>query len=169
MKSRWPARLMALSIGAGALAGSASAEVKAIGRYNDWRVFTETVDRDLVCYAATEANDLAPKATRHGEVNFVVATWRSGSASDQPSLKVGYTLRPDLPPVATIGRERFQMFAVKNEAFVEDSSDKALVAALKKGSELRVEAAAPTERTAYSFSLKGSSDAIDKARALCRR
>jgi hypothetical protein len=40
---------------------------------------------------------------------------------------------------------------------------------LKKGQELRVEAASVKDaRTAYHFSLKGSRDAIDKARALCR-
>lgn len=160
--------LCAAIIVCAATAGPASAEVKAIGRYKDWRVYTEAVGRDLVCFAETPASDLAPKASSHGEVGFRVAFWRSGSASEQPSLKVGYLLRPDLPPVATIGRERFEMFAARDEAFTPDADDRRLVVAVKKGSELRVEAASSSERTAYHFSLKGSADAIEKARALCR-
>lgn len=147
---------------------AAEAEVQAIGRYKDWRVYTEKVGRDTICFAAVEADDRTPKNIQHGEVTFYVATWKSGAASSQPSLKVGYELRNDIAPVAVIGRERFRMYASGNEAFVTDSDEKGLLAALKKGTDLRIEAARKESRTAYAFSLKGSTDAIDKARALCR-
>ncbi len=148
---------------------TATAEVKAIGRYRDWRVFTENAGKDLICFAAVEANDKAPKAADHGDVNFYVATWKSGSAANQPSLRVGYQLRSDIAPEAIIGRERFKMYVAGTEAFVTDDKERALLAALKKGSELRIEAASVKDkRTAYHFSLKGSTDAIEKARALCR-
>jgi hypothetical protein len=152
-----------------AAAPSASGQAKAIGRYKDWRVFTENVGKDLVCFAAVEPSDKAPKNVDHGEVNFYVATWKSGSASNQPSLKVGYSLRKDLAPEAIIGRERFKMYVSGPEAFVTDDKERALIDALQKGSELRVEAASVKDkRTAYHFSLKGSREAIDKARSLCR-
>jgi hypothetical protein len=158
--------LVILAVGAAPQAG---AQAKAIGRYKDWRVFTENVGKDLVCFAAVEPSDKAPKNVDHGEVNFYVATWKSGSASNQPSLKVGYSLRKDVAPEAIIGRERFKMYASGPEAFVTDDKEKALIAALQKGSELRVEAASVKDkRTAYHFSLKGSREAIDKARSLCR-
>lgn len=148
---------------------SASAQAKAIGRYKDWRVFTENVGKDLVCFAAVEPSDKAPKSADHGEVNFYVATWKSGSASNQPSLKVGYSLRKDLAPEAIIGRERFKMYVSGPEAFVADDRERALIDALQKGQELRIEAASVKDkRTAYHFSLKGSREAIDKARSLCR-
>jgi hypothetical protein len=147
----------------------ASAQAKAIGRYKDWRVFTENVGKDLVCFAAVEPSDKAPKGVDHGEVNFYVATWKSGAGANQPSLKVGYTLRKDIVPEAIIGRDRFKMYASGPEAFFSDDKEKSLIAALKKGSELRIEAASVKDaRTAYHFSLKGSTEAIDKARALCR-
>jgi hypothetical protein len=148
---------------------TASAQSNAIGRYKDWRVFTEKVGNDLVCFAAVEPADKAPKDADHGEVNFYVATWKSGQAVNQPSLKVGYTLRTDLAPEAIIGRDRFPMYAAGPEAFLTDKEEKALIAALKKGSELRIEAASiKYKRTAYHFSLKGSTEAIDKARQLCK-
>jgi hypothetical protein len=147
----------------------AMAQSTAIGRYKDWRVFTETVGSDLVCFAAVEPLDMAPKNVDHGDVNFYVATWKSGKASAQPSLKVGYTMRTDLAPLATIGREKFPMYAAGPEAFFPDGEEKGLVAALQKGQELRIEAASVKDkRTAYHFSLKGSREAIEKAKALCK-
>jgi hypothetical protein len=147
----------------------ASSQAKAIGRYKDWRVFTENVGKELICFAAVEPTDKAPKGVDHGEVNFYVATWKSGQAVNQPSLKVGYTLRTDLAPQAIIGRDRFPMYAAGPEAFFADNRESGLIAALKKGSELRVEAASVKDaRTAYHFSLKGSTEAIEKARQLCR-
>jgi hypothetical protein len=164
------ARLGAIVIAlAAALAPAASADVKAIGRYKDWRVYTEGEGRDMICFAAVEPSDMAPKNAQHGEVTFYVASWKSGAGANQPSLKVGYPLRTDLAPEAIVGRERFRMYASGPEAFVTDDRENALIAALQKGSELRVEAASVKEaRTAYHFSLKGSREAIDKARALCR-
>lgn len=162
-----------LAILAGALAFSvalpATAQVKAIGRYKDWRVFTEKVGSDLVCFAAVEASDMAPKNVSHGEVNFIIATWKSGAARDQPSLQVGYNLRTEIPPEATVGRSRYRMYSAGKEAFFTDGDEKPFLAAVKKGTELRVEAASQADaRTAYHFSLKGSTDAVAKAKALCK-
>lgn len=163
------ARLIPLMAVMLAVAPVALAQSKAIGRYNDWRVFTEGEGRNMVCFAAVEPTDMAPKSATHGEVTFYVAAFKSGAATSQPSLRVGYTLRTDLAPQAVIGRDKFPMFASGQEAFFPDDREKPLVEALKKGQELRVEAASVKDaRTAYHFSLKGSRDAIDKARDLCR-
>ena len=152
-----------------ALAPASDGQSKAIGRYKDWRVYTEDVGKDMICFAAVDPVDMAPKNVDHGEVTFYVATWRSGQASNQPSLKVGYTLRTDIAPEAIIGRDHFQMVAAGPEAFFDDRTEKQLMAALQKGSELRIEAASiKNARTAYHFSLKGSREAIDKAKSLCR-
>lgn len=158
--------LVALSI---AMVPASSAQAKAIGRYKDWRVFTEGEGKGMICFAAVEPTDKAPKSVDHGDVNFYVATWKSGSASNQPSLKVGYKLRTDLAPEAIIGRDRFPMYVSGQEAFFTDDRERGLIAALQKGSELRIEAASVKDaRTAYHFSLKGSREAIDKAKSLCR-
>ena len=163
------ARLVPLMAVMLAAAPAAIAQSKAIGRYNDWRVYTEGEGRNMVCFAAVDASDKAPKAAEHGEVTFYVSAFTSGAATGQPSLRVGYTLRTDLAPAAIIGRERFPMYAAGQEAFVPDAREKPLIEAMKKGSELRIEAASVKDaRTAYHFSLKGSREAIDKARALCK-
>jgi invasion protein IalB len=156
--------LAALSLGPVALAAPS-----ALGKYTDWTVFTETVGGETLCYAATQATDKAPQAADHGEVWFYVSSWRTGRARNQPSLKVGYDLRADLPGKAQIGRESWTLYGVGAEAFAQDSDDARLVRALKRGRELRVEATSwRNTRVTYHFSLSGSSSAIDRAAAACR-
>ena len=161
--------LTCLFLLSGTVALTAAAAPTAIGRYDDWTVFTETVDGETLCYAATEATDKAPKAANHGDVWFFVSNWKSGKARSQPSLKVGYELRADLPARASIGRSGCTLYGVGQEAFAEDQDDSRIVSALRRGSELRVEAVSARDtKVSYHFSLSGSANAIDKASTICR-
>lgn len=147
----------------------ASAAPTAIGKYKNWTVFSETVGGESLCYAATQATDKAPKSADHGDVWFYVSSWKSGRARNQPSLKVGYELRGDLPGKARIGNRKWSLFGVGNEAFAQDRDDAKLVRELKRGRELRIEATSERNtRVTYHFSLSGSSAAIDRAASACR-
>lgn len=147
----------------------ASATPSVVRQYSDWIVFTEDVGGERLCYAATQATDKAPRSADHGDVWFYVSNWQSGKARNQPSLKVGYELRGDLPGKAKIGRYDWNLFGVGREAFAQDNEDAQLVRQLKRGSELRVEAkSARNTRVTYHFSLSGSSAAIDRAASTCR-
>ena len=151
----------------GSLAAAAAPNV--VRQYSDWVVFTEDVGGERLCYAATQATDKAPRSADHGDVWFYVSNWRSGKARNQPSLKVGYELRGDLPGKAKIGRSDWSLFGVGREAFAQDADDAALVRQLKRGNELRVEATSSRNtRVTYHFSLTGSSNAIDRANSICR-
>ncbi len=150
-------------------APTALAAPVAVGKYKNWTVFTDTVEGQAMCYAATQATDKAPKSADHGDVWFYVSSWRSGKARNQPSLKVGFELRSDLPGKARIGRANWTLFGVGREAFAQDNDDPKLVRQLKRGRELRVEATSERNtRVTYHFSLSGSSAAIDRASSACR-
>ena len=150
-------------------AWTASATPSVVRQYTDWVVFTEDIGGERLCYAATQATDKAPRTADHGDVWFYVSNWQSGKARNQPSLKVGYELRGDLPGKARIGRSDWTLFGVGREAFAQDSDDILLVRQLKRGNELRVEAtSARNTRVTYHFSLSGSSAAIDRAASACR-
>ncbi|MEQ3745540.1 MAG: invasion associated locus B family protein [Henriciella sp.] len=148
---------------------TAQASPSVVNQYKDWVVFTEDSGREKLCYAATKATDMAPKSADHGDVWFYVSNWQSGKARNQPSLKVGYDLRGDLPGKAKIGRSDWSLFGVGREAFAQDGDDTALVRQLKRGRELRVEATSNRNtRVTYHFSLSGSSSAIERAASVCR-
>ncbi|MEO1642694.1 MAG: invasion associated locus B family protein [Pseudomonadota bacterium] len=150
-------------------AAVAHATPSAVGQYKDWKVFTDQIDGETLCYAATQATDKAPRSAEHGDVWFYVSNSRSGKARSQPSLKVGYQLRRDLPGRAQIGRSSYTLYGVGDEAFADDSDDAKIVSALRRGSELRVQATSERNtRVSYHFSLAGSAAAIDRAAAACR-
>lgn len=155
-----------LAIGGFALPAVAAPEL--IYTRKDWSVWQENVGGETICYAATEATDKAPKSADHGDVWFYVTNWESGAARAQPSLKVGYNLREDLPSKARIGRSSWTMFGIEREAFAHDEDDPKLVRALRRGRELRVEAVSSRNtQVTYHFSLSGSADAIDRAARQC--
>ncbi|MEO9969385.1 MAG: invasion associated locus B family protein [Hyphomonadaceae bacterium] len=162
-------RIGLMVLAAMALAGEALADPTAIARFKDWAVFSSDEGGDKVCFAATQATDKAPSSATHGDVWFYVTSWSSGRARSQPSIKVGFDMRSDSPPSARIGRSTWTLFASGNEAFATDEDDARIVRALKRGSELRVEAVSEREtQVAYHFSLAGSAAAIDRAASSCR-
>ena len=158
-----------VSLGFMSEAWTAMAAPSVVRQYSDWVVFTEDIGGEQLSYAAPQATDKAPMSADHGDVWFYVTSWRSGKARNQPSLKVGYELRSDLPGKAQIGRADWSLFGIGREAYAEDADDAPLVRQLKRGNELRVEAtSARNTRVTYHFSLAGSSSAIDRAAAICR-
>lgn len=162
-------RALSLLIAVAAVAGTAAAEPKAVGKFRDWSVFTEERGGDLVCYAVTEASSKAPTSVRHGDIWYYVTSWKSGQAKNQPSFKAGFDLSARTAPKTTVGRSSWQMFSSGNEGFADDADDPRIVDALRKGSSLTVTAQSSRgTNVTYRFSLSGSADAIARAEEACR-
>ncbi|MEM6538664.1 MAG: invasion associated locus B family protein [Pseudomonadota bacterium] len=144
-------------------------EPKAVATFRDWSVFVRDVDGDKICFAATEAKDKSPKSVNHGNIFFLVATWKSGAATNQPSLMTGYNLKTSPTPSVRIGSEKWTMFSSENEAFIEAASDeKSLISAMKRGADMRISAVSSRgTATNYSFSLRGVTKAVERAKSAC--
>lgn len=150
---------------------AATAQPKLVVKEGAWSVYSREVDGDRVCYALAEPQDSAPRNVDHGKVAFMIATWRSGAAADQPSFHAGYELRASAQTLARVGSDRFPMYAVDNEAFIEETSqERRLVNAMKRGSTMRVETVSSRgTATAYEFSLSGATAAMQAAAKACGR
>jgi hypothetical protein len=151
--------------------GAAFAEPEQVATYSDWMVFTfDTGGGDRICYAVTEPEDVSPASANHGDVFFSVATWKSGSASNQPSFMAGYQLQDGSEPTVRIGSDRWEMFADAREAFVESPrQEERLIDAMRRGREMRVSAtSARSTATNYTFSLIGISKALERVEESCR-
>ncbi|MEL7488703.1 MAG: invasion associated locus B family protein, partial [Pseudomonadota bacterium] len=125
---------------------------------------------DTICFAATEAKDKSPKSVNHGDIFFLIATWKSGAASEQPSLMAGYNFKDASEPTLRIGSDRWKMFVSDNEAFIEESTDESrLIRAMRRGADMRVSAYSTRDTaTNYVISLRGVSAALDRAKEICR-
>ena len=119
-----PPLLAALALALACASGAASAQQpQAVAAFRDWSVFVREVDGDRICFAATEAKEKTPSSVNHGDIFFLVATWKSGAASNQPSLRTGYNLREAPPPALRIDNEKWDMYVSDNEAFIESARD----------------------------------------------
>lgn len=139
------------------------------GEHNDWRVFTRGEGEARICYATSRPTDERPASVDHGDVYFLVSSWASGAAEEQPSFLAGYPLQPDHAPVARVGSSRYQMYVSEQEGFVEELRDEArLVDAMRRGYTMRVEAMSTRgTATAYEFSLSGVTAALEQVEELC--
>lgn len=150
-------------------APAAAQEVEFRGEYRDWRVYTRVENGERICFAFTDPQDAAPRSVDHGAVFFMVSSWASGIVSNQPSLMVGYEMRPENPPQISVGSSRYDFFVDGREGFMDDLDDEpALIRSMRRGSALRVTATSTRGTpTSYEFSLLGVSAALDRVNALC--
>jgi len=160
------ALILIFGLGAPALAQS---EPEFRGEYSDWRVFTRSTDDGLVCYTLSRPRDSTPLAHAHGNVYFLVSSWQSGAVEEQPSLLVGYDLRPNSPPQIRVGSSRFDMFSDGQEAFLDNLRDEpSLIRDMRRGSTMRVTGTTlDGVATAYEFSLSGITAALQRVSSLC--
>lgn len=171
MKTAAVVSLPLLAAIAAIAAGPALAQApQAVGTFRDWSVFVREVEGDTVCFAATAAKEKSPKSVNHGDIFFLVATWKSGQAANQPSVMLGYNLKDASAPTVKVGGQSFSMYASENEAFIESAStEKALIEAMKKGADMKVSATSSRgTTTGYTFSLTGISAALDRVAQSCR-
>lgn len=154
-------------LGVTALGAPASADGR-VARHTDWDVFVRSVDGDRVCYASSPAQDASPRSVEHGQVVAVVSSWESGAGLERPQISFGYAPREKGPTRARVGRKSWSLYTVGGDAFADDYDEPDMVAAMRKGSVLRVETTTETgELTAYEFSLKGITAALRDVKNQC--
>ncbi len=153
-----------------AVAPASAADPQSVAVFKDWTVMVQDTGDDRVCFAVAEAKDKAPKSVNHGEIFFMVATWKSGAAANQPSFRAGYNLKDAPAPAIRVGSQKWDMYVSDNEAFIESASaEQSLFVAMRSGADMRVSATSGRgTATNYIFSLNGVSAALDRAKEACK-
>lgn len=146
-----------------------AAEPKLEGKYGDWATYSRVDGGDKICYVLAEPTRKIPSTVNHGDIFFMVSNWKSGQATEQPSLMAGYSLKVSSPPTASVGSSKTRMYVSQNEAFVKDNSDeRSLVKRMRAGANMRVSAVSSRgTAVSYDFSLKGVTAALQQAKSRC--
>ncbi len=149
---------------------AAAAEPVPVATFKDWSVFVREVEGDRICFAATAAKDKSPKSVNHGDVFFIVASWKSGAATNQPSLMTGYNLKDAPAPTLRVGADKWDMYVSENEAFIESAkAESTLVSAMRRGADMRISAMSSRgTATSYMMSLQGITAALDRVASSCK-
>ena len=167
-------KLISLPILAMAFSGLAAIPAQAAeptleGTFGDWAAYSRSEGGDKICYVISEPKKKVPASVRHGDIFFMVSNWKSGQATEQPSLMAGYPLKVSSPPTTIVGSARTRMYVSQNEAFIkENSAERQLVKKMRAGANMRVSAmSARGTAVSYDFSLKGVTAALSKAKSSC--
>lgn len=136
-----------------------------IGVYRGWGAFRDATPPR--CYAI--AQPIAAGGRVGGFAS--VASWPRRGLVASVNIRLSQPRDRSAGVTVTIGERRFDLVANSRDAFAADrESDRALVAAMRSGRSMSVEAVAEGGRPfADTYSLDGAATAIDAATLACKR
>jgi hypothetical protein len=153
-----------------ALTGAASAQaVDLVEKQGVWSLYADTATPKAVCFIAAQPQAVEPLGANRGPIFFYISAWPKEGVKAEPSVKVGFPVKPDAEMSVTVGTETFKLFIKGERGFVQDPNEELkLVEALKKGSNAFVKAtSARGTATTDTYSLSGLSAALDKLASTC--
>ena len=133
-----------------------------MSQHDAWATYSYHATNGKVCYVLTVPTTKQPQTLDHGDMFFFVSQRPGQSVSYEPQFIAGYTMQENSKVSVTIGDKSFSMFTRGKSAWVENAAEEpALIAAMKGGSEMKVQAKSGRGNgTSYTFSLKGISAAL---------
>jgi hypothetical protein len=152
------------------LAVAAAAQTVAqVEKQGAWTLYADTATPKAVCFLAAQPQAVEPLGANRGPIFFYITAWPKDGVKTEPSIKVGFPVKPDAEMSVTVGTDAFKLFIKGERGFVSDPTEELkLVEALKKGSNAFVKAtSARGTATTDTYSLSGLATALEKLAAAC--
>ena len=135
-----------------------------IQQFKAWGAYSYKAQGSTLCYVLAVPTDKQPASVDHGDVFFIVSQRPGQNISYEPQVMMGYTLQANSKVTVSIDGKNFTLFTKEKSAWVENAAEEpALIAAMKGGKELKVQATSGRgTKTNYTYSLSGISAALDQ-------
>lgn len=136
-----------------------------LGVFGHWGAFHDA--RPLRCYAVAEPDE-RPRGA--GWMPFAaISHWPGRAVRNQLHIRLRKARRSGAPVTLSVDGRRFTLVAGGADAWAPDATtDAAIVAAIRGGSEMRVETRGEDgRRFADAYALRGAATAIDAAALAC--
>ena len=173
-----PLTAAALALPSAALAQprpSPTAQATLLGQYGDWGAYTASPGGRKVCFALskpTSQQDNPPnRRTATNAVYLFVSTRPDEKVANEISVLVtGYAFKANTEATMTIGGGGFPMYTQNDGAWVKNAAEEArLIEAMRKSADAVIKAqTSKGTATTDTFSLKGISQALDRAAQECK-
>ncbi|MFA5901749.1 MAG: invasion associated locus B family protein [Hyphomicrobium sp.] len=143
--------------------------VELAEKLGSWSLYADSATPKAVCFIASQPLAVEPLGANRGPIFFYITAWPKEGVKAEPSVKVGYPVKPDSDMTVTVGTDTFKLFVKGERGFVADPTEELkLVEAMKKGSNAFVKAvSARGTATTDTYSLSGLGAALDKLTAAC--
>jgi invasion protein IalB len=138
--------------------------------YGDWSAFSIKQDRTNVCFLGSEATESEGKYSKRGDVLFMVTHRPAQKEFSIINFQTGYTFKPGMDAVITIGDHNFSLFTQGSDGWAKDSeTDKSIVKSMIRGSQMVIKGTSSRgTQTTDTFSLKGFTAAYKAASKACK-
>jgi len=142
---------------------------RMLGSNESWSAWKTRENNASACYVFSDAASKKPEHLDHGRVTLFVRLLSRDKAKTEASLQAGYEFAPASIRVEVDGKS-FNMIPRGNYAWLRRTEREAeFVRALEKGRVAIIEAKSRRgNKTTYSFSLRGFTAMMRKARQECR-
>jgi len=148
---------------------AAASGPKKVSTHGKWDVYVQA-GKSKLCYALTKAQKRAPANLKDVDGFVFISMRPAQNVRNEIAIKMGFDLKPDGKPVATIATTKFAMVANGTDLFVENAAEeRSFVAALRKGSDLVIKATSKRGNdTTDNYSLAGVGAALDALQKECK-
>ena len=149
----------------------AEGEPQQLGVFDDWAAYVFQSAEGKVCYVSATPKASEPKAAKRDPAFFLVTNMpgRKPPVKGELSTIIGYHFKEGQQVRLTIDATAFEMFSKGDTAWVDNGSDRKVVAAMKSGKELKVAGTSwRGTQTVDSYSLAGISAALAAIDDACK-
>jgi len=142
------------------------------GQYEAWGAYTATPSGHKICFVlGRPSSSKSEPANRPRDPAFAyLATRPADRVKEELSVLIGYQFKPSSEASLAVGPARFAMYTQKDSAWLKQLDDAPrLLDAMRKGSDMVIKGASEHgTQTTDTFSLKGISQALDRAAQECK-
>lgn len=133
-----------------------------ISQHDAWGTYSYTQNGAKVCYVLSVPTDKKPANLDHGDIFFFVSQKPGQNVTYEPQFIASYNFQENSKVSVKVGDKSYTMFTRNKSAWMENAAQEPeLIAAMKAGSDMKVEAKSGRGNpTSYTFSLKGISAAL---------
>ena len=159
-----------LSVALLLLALASVARAETLSEHGPWAALKETESTGPVCYIGAEPSKQEGNYTRRGDTYVLVMHRPQQNENDVVSVRAGYTYKSGRQvQIRVDGGKPAELFTKDTHAWTYDTqSDKALVQAMKRGSNMVVTGTSSLGTlTTDTYSLSGFTAAYNDAKAAC--
>lgn len=141
-----------------------------LGQFGDWGAYTASPGGKKVCFVIAKPTQTQPAGLNRDPSYMFISTRPADKVKEEVSVILGYPAKANIDAAAEIGSAHFVLYTQKDGAWVKNTGDEAkMVAALRSGSDVVVKAESGRgTKTSDTYSLKGLSQALDRAGQECK-
>jgi invasion associated locus B (IalB) protein len=153
-------------------AAAGGAQPKLIGQYGLWGAYTASPGGKKVCFALAKpsSSETNPPNRPRNPVYMFISTRPADKVANEVSLVIGYPFKAGSEAAAQIGGTSFALYTQQDGAWIKDATQEAkMVDAMRSGDNVVIKGvSAKGTQSTDTFSLKGVSQALDRASQECK-